>query len=78
MENITHRSWIEAPRWAGVETFLLKLSVECNVNIKTTVRKGWVRETVIYWVDGPFDKVALFSSILHKSLRQYNNGDKKE
>lgn len=74
MANGIVRSWIEAPKFANVPTFLKNLAWQLGLDIEIEVDKGWLRETVRFKVEGEEDKLRKFKVVLDESLQEYQAG----
>ncbi len=74
MSNAIVHSWVEAPKFANVPTFLKNLAWQLGVNIEIEVDKGWLRETVRFKVEGDEEKVKKFASIFNKAAEEYQAG----
>lgn len=66
------RTYIKAPRLAGVPSFLKELAFEMEVELEITDReKGWWFETIFFRVEGPLFRLNEFKYVLGKSIEQY-------
>lgn len=71
MANAIVRSWVEAPKFANVPTFLKNLAWQLDLNIDIEVDKGFFRETVRFKVEGDEEKVRKFASVFNKAAEEY-------
>lgn len=74
MSNAIVRSWVEAPKFANVPTFLKNLAWQLGINIEIEVDKGWLRETVRFKVEGEEAKVKKFISVFNQAAEEYQAG----
>ena len=74
MSNAIVRSWVEAPKFANVPTFLKNLAWQLGINIEIEVEKGWLRETVRFKVEGEETKVKKFISVFNQAAEEYQAG----
>jgi hypothetical protein len=74
MANAIARSWVEAPKFANVPTFLKNLAWQLGLNIEIEVDKGFFRETVRFKVEGDEDKVRKFASVFNEAAKEYQAG----
>ena len=67
------KTYIEAPKWAHLPTFLNKLAWELGVDIEIKVEKHWLRETVFFNASSK-EKIVMdkFKAQLDAALAQYN------
>ena len=68
----TLKSYGEAPRWAGLSTFLRKVAWMLDLDIKINIEKGFIRETVFFEVEGTESKLLRFKEITEDVSRDYN------
>jgi hypothetical protein len=71
VSNAIVRSWVEAPKFANVPTFLKNLAWQLGINIEIEVEKGWFRETVRFKVEGEETKVKKFFSVFNQAAEEY-------
>ena len=74
MSNAIVRSWVEAPKFANVPTFLKNLAWQLGIDIEIEVDKGWLRETVRFKVEGDEMKVKKFISVFNQAAEEYQAG----
>ena len=75
MAEIEHRGTCEAPRWAGLSTFVRDMAWEMALILDIQVERGWITEHVRYAVCGEQSKVELFETMLADAIRRYNKED---
>ncbi len=67
------KTYISAPRWAGVAVGLRKAALVLNVDLEITAEeKGWLRTTVFFTVKGPMNVLTVFKEHMTKVMREYN------
>jgi hypothetical protein len=74
MANVIVRSWVEAPKFANVPTFLKNLAWQLGLNIEIEVDKGWLRETVRFKIEGEEAKVKKFTFVFNQAAEEYQAG----
>ena len=65
------KAWIEAPKFAGVPSFLKTTAWQLDIEIKVDVDSGWWFETVRFEVNGEENKVRKFQRILKQAIEEY-------
>lgn len=70
--NSRFKTYIEGPRWAGTEKFLIRTANEFDLEIETRVDRGWIRETVYFTVTGSHDNLERFKSRVQRALLEMN------
>jgi hypothetical protein len=68
----TFKTWIELPRWARGQRFLLDTAYDFQLPINLQVDKGWFTERIYFTVDGPADMVERFKRKVHRAILHYN------
>lgn len=72
-QQATWRTYISAPRWAGVALFIRKAATVCDVSVESlSEEKGWIQSTVFFKVRGEVDKIKRFESVVRKSMEDFN------
>lgn len=69
---VTIESWVTAPRWAKVETFLRKLCMEYGLYVDITNDGGWISITNFFKITGTKSQVNLVIEILGQACLNYN------
>lgn len=71
MKEAQIKSWIEAPRWAGLPAYLRELAykLDCKIDVKA---KGLVFQLVVFEVRGDYGKLVEFKRSFEEEVRLYN------
>ena len=67
-----YTSHIEGPRWANIGEAIEVFGLRCDVEIKTVVTKGLLRERVDFAVTGSDEEIAYFKRWVRRSVQEYN------
>ena len=69
--SFSWKSYIEGPRWAGIQSALRKGAWDVGLDIEFTVEKGLLRETVFFEVMGDVDSVVGFKRGVEAMVREW-------
>lgn len=53
-------SWLEGPRWNDIEVWLMKTALELKLKCSTNIKKGFLRKTVFYKIEGEENCLLMF------------------
>ena len=67
-----YKSYIEGNSLQGIEDFLLQLSNTVNVDLKITNKTGFFFRRYYFEVQGHFNNINRFNSLLQAYIDEYN------
>lgn len=73
MRKKTSSTVYEAPRWAGVASWLKDEAFLAGLDLHIEVEKGWLRERGRFRVSGPPEVVDDFMDLFDRAGRAYND-----
>jgi hypothetical protein len=68
----TYSQIVQAPRWAGLSSFIRDLAFLYQVKLNIEVEKGWIAEKIRFVADGEPDAIDRFRGSLDDAMNKYN------
>lgn len=65
-------SYVEGPRWTGIETAILDYCYSRGLKVTTKVVKGWITSKTYFTVEGSETQVSTFKKYLIAAVNEYN------
>ena len=69
----TIRTFVEAPKWAKLPSFIKNVCWSLGLDYKVEVDKGWISENIRFMVSGEEEKVNQFIKALNDAALSWNN-----
>ena len=74
VQMIKYRSYIKAPRWAGIQEYLLTAPLHFNLESKIIAEtKRLLTTTIVYELEGEQDDITRFKKQMFHDVEKYNN-----
>lgn len=68
----TYSQILQAPRWAGISSFIRDLAFLYQLKITIEVEKGWIVEKARFVADGAPENIDGFCQRLDEAMKKYN------
>jgi len=73
-DRISHKFWIEGPRWSGIPSFLRRQAwVFPDLELQLHEDRGWINTVVYATVSGPEDQLGEYLRIVDQAIAEYGN-----
>ena len=72
MANASFMRVVTAPRWTDLSTYIKVGCAQLGLSLAIDVKKGWIRETIIFSVEGPEAQVLAFARQMTTDMKEYN------